>query len=321
MRLIDTAAAEPLARTSGTLALIRHATSRSPGEPGAPWLDTGLEALGGPAAVELWQVPGPVEDRIQGPFRVRAAGEVAFLAAVFPDREDLAPVAETLYRELYAAAAALGRPHLLRVWHYFPRIHARIGHDDRYRRFCTGRSKALTALGVATAALPAASLLGAEAPGLLCYALLAATPGTQIENPRQRSAFRYPARYGRDRPAFSRAVAKNWNGANQLYISGTASITGHASHHATTLEQLGETLANLEALLAAAHEHAGLHADGLRSIAPLKVYLRHGDDLAPVRDALAERLGAGHPVQYLRADVCRPELLVEIEGMAVSTAA
>ncbi len=92
-----------------------------------------------------------------------------------------------------------------------------------------------------------------------------------------------------------------------LFLSGTASILGHESVHMDqVLEQTRETLRNLDALLDA--------NDELRL---LKVYLRSEEDLEPIRTLLDERIGRRVPTLWLRADICRPELLVEIEGVAL----
>lgn len=310
VRLTDPATAQAAAQAADTLLLVRHGgPAKAVGEDA--WLDTGLGLLEGPP-VELWTAATAVSPLAREPFRIRTAGNLAVAAAVFPDAGDLSATAEAAYDALYAVAAELGRPHVLRTWHYFARIHDREDNEDRYQRFCAGRRRVLEARNLPAAALPAASLLGDTTPGLLLYALLDTRPGRQVENPRQVSAFRYPARYGRARPAFSRAMSRPGVQPAELYISGTASIAGHASRHSTVSAQVDEIVENLRALLAA----TGIPATGLGAIAPLKVYVRRPTDLPAVKAALEPHLATDHPVVYLRADVCRPELLVEIEGVA-----
>lgn len=315
--LVSRREAADLAREPGVLALVGFGEARAAGDGRSPWLETGLQTLGdGEAPVQCWRVAGPVRFAQHGRFSVRAAPGLAMLATVVPDAADPAPAAEAAYREVLAAARELGCPHLLRIWQYLPRITAAFGDEDRYKRFCAGRRRAFERAGQTDTALPAACLLGDESASILIYALAAEAPGIQVENPRQISAFRYPPEYGRASPSFSRALAKRWpDGRAQLYISGTASVVGHRSLHTNTPAQLDEALRNLEALLAAGAERGGPPASGLASIAPLKVYLRRPADFPAVRDALSARLPAGHPVLYLRADVCRPDLLIEIEGV------
>lgn len=308
--------AKRLADAPGTLALIRFGGARCGNDGASPWIGTGLRPLGeAPAPVHCWRAEGAAGGGRRGRFGVRLAPGLALAAAVVADAADPAPLAADLYRELFALARELGRPHLLRVWQYLPRITQPCAGENRYQRFCAGRRQAFAEAGRPEGALPAACLLGDDGDSLLLYALLADEPGVQVENPRQVSAFRYPPEYGRAAPSFSRALAKRWpGGARQLYISGTASVVGHASAHADTPTQLEETLANLGALLAAGG--FGPAGTAPAAVAPLTVYLRNAGDLPAVRRLLAARLPPEHPVTYLRADVCRRELLVEIEGMA-----
>ena len=154
--------------------------------------------------------------------------------------------------------------------------------------FCAGRHQALVAeLTEFETHLPAACAIGTDEPGLRLYALAGRTAGIQIENPRQTSAFHYPRQYGPRSPSFSRAVLKAWEERHHhLYISGTASIVGHASQHVDLMAQLDETLFNLRALLAQANR---LTPEPLRP-ALLKVYCRPNLDSGGV--ATADRPGA-----------------------------
>jgi chorismate lyase/3-hydroxybenzoate synthase len=97
-------------------------------------------------------------------------------------------------------------------------------------------------------------------------------------------------------------------------VSGTASIVGHASLHEGDVEaQLAEALANLEPLLSRARAAGHCASIRLGPQSLVKVYLRHARDAALVESGLRERLGANVPVLMLAADICRSELLIEIE--------
>lgn len=252
-----------------------------------------------------------------------AGNEEALLGHLLVDESafvDLADAAAAAYRRILAFSRRRGYPFLLRTWNYFPAINDPAQGLERYQAFCQGRHRALAA---ATAGwesrLPAASALGTRAPGLLIYFLAAREPGVQVENPRQVSAFRYPRRYGPKSPAFSRAILKSWGaiGGSHLYLSGAASIVGHATRHPADLDaQLRETLRNLETLL----EEADRRAGAPRRLSLLKAYVRPPLGAAGLRERIAERFGADLPLLVLQADICRRDLLVEIEGVAVSGA-
>lgn len=301
------------------LALVRF------GEPVSTKLDArvgavALAELGGTATAEVWLGARPAQIGVGDGIRHASDGEVLFLQLRLDEyaSDALQPLTAVAYRRLFAMARALGYPHFLRIWNYFPQINRECEGLERYRAFCAGRHQALVAeLAEFEMRLPAASAIGTRGPSLQLYALAAKEPGMQIENPRQISAFHYPHQYGRRSPSFSRAVLKTWGeGREHLYISGTASIVGHASRHLDLLPQLDETLTNLEALLAEANRLASTPL----SLALLKIYVRPELDPAPLRHRIVRVFGADVPMLFLHADICRRELLVEIEGLATGIA-
>jgi chorismate lyase / 3-hydroxybenzoate synthase len=139
-----------------------------------------------------------------------------------------------------------------------------------------------------------------------------------VENPRQVSAYDYPREYGTHSPAFSRATLLRQSGSVTLFISGTASIVGHRSLHVDdTAAQTRETLANIQALLAEANGVAPGARFTLEALA-CKVYVRRPGDLPVIQTELAAALGPEARILYLQADICRQDLLVEIEATATS---
>ncbi|HEX7340933.1 MAG TPA: pteridine-dependent deoxygenase [Rhodanobacteraceae bacterium] len=222
--------------------------------------------------------------------------------------DDIGGCAEQAYRILCTfLSAQAGGCHVQRIWNYLDRINEGEGDAERYKHFCSGRLR-----GMGTffdAGFPAATAIGQpHASGqLTVYCLAADQSGERIENPRQMSAWRYPRQYGRTPPSFARAMLLPARDA--LAISGTAAITGHTSrHHDDLAAQLAEVRTNIETLLVS----AGLPA-GLDAAAPLKVYLRHPQDVEQVAEFFARGLPQV-PYVLLQGDVCRRELLVEIDG-------
>jgi chorismate lyase/3-hydroxybenzoate synthase len=138
------------------------------------------------------------------------------------------------------------------------------------------------------------------------YALCAVDAGAVLENPRQVSAWKYPRRYGPDAPNFARAMQLPRGG---LAISGTAAVLGSDSHHLRDVAaQTAEAITNLRALLASAKLPA------FAAASPLKVYVRDPADVASVSAVLARELAVSVPRLLLQGDICRRELLVEIDG-------
>lgn len=221
------------------------------------------------------------------------------------------------YESLFRVLAEEGFPHLWRVWNYLGDINGETAGLERYRQFNIGRHQAFEAAGrLEMDSIPAASALGV-AGGPLSIAFLAGrVPARPIENPRQVSAYRYPAEYGPRSPTFSRAALGRLPDEEWLFVSGTASIVGHHSvHHDDPVAQTREIVANLEALLAEASRLTDGPAYRLDELSA-RVYVRHRADFPAVRAELATALGAEAPVVYLQADVCRADLLVEVEAQA-----
>lgn len=274
-----------------------------------------LDALRGGDLTELWLASGPVV--VGESADVRFSHDDHFLAGVIEvtERETggIASAASHAYRAMAAFQASCGFPHVLRTWNYFDAINDGAGDSERYRGFCSGR---VAGLGETRWPHPAATVIGTRGDErvLQVYWLAGREPGIALENPRQVSAYRYPRQYGETAPTFSRAMLVT---PALLMISGTASIVGHASQHREDAQaQVREIFANLDSLLVRAHTHAPSLPVGLGSQTLVKVYLRNRDDLASMEQALRERLPASQPLLILQGDVCRAELLVELDCLA-----
>lgn len=276
-------------------------------EPG--YFPVALEALGDLQALELWQVDGPVERGTEGAVRWSAGAGWLFAGIELDERDHGGPAgaAQLAYEQLHRLVAARAEKHVIRIWNYLGAINQGEGDAERYKHFCDGR-----AVGMGdffAEGFPAATGIGhlGDAHHLQVYLLACDQPGRAVENPRQVSAWRYPRQYGRTPPSFARAMTLP--GHDALAISGTAAVVGHASAHQDDLDaQLNETLTNLQVLL----DSAGMPS-GFSTSDPLKVYLRHAADAGRVRAFLQEHL-AGVPMVLLHGDICRSELLVEIDG-------
>jgi enamine deaminase RidA (YjgF/YER057c/UK114 family) len=278
---------------------------------------------------EIWSSAEPARSGQQGQVRFRCTPDILFGCVAIAEQDlavqngDRGPTGSPLhrataqaYREVCATLETQGYPHLLRIWNYLPDINGDVMGTERYRQFNTARRHALRVSGRAVAgSVPAASALGADSKSpLSIYFIAGKTAPLFIENPRQVSAYHYPQQYGTHSPAFSRAALLRQARGLALFISGTASIVGHRSLHiGDTAAQTRETLSNIEALLGEANRLAGGALFDLDALA-YKVYVRRPRDLPVIQAHLASRLGPKAQIIYLRADICRQDLLVEIEA-------
>lgn len=258
------------------------------GEPAPDALFVPVRGLGSGPHVEEWPLP---EGVMFGSVRV-------------DDSRPLADVTREVYARLINETRAAGHPFFLRIWNYLGGINAHDEDRERYQLFCAGRHDAFVDAGYHhDVDLPAASAVGTPGRGLVVCYLAAREPGVQVENPRQVAAYDYPPRYGPKSPSFSRATV--WNGT--VFVSGTSSVVGHATKHAGDVDaQLEETLRNIEIVLAQTGR-------SLANVITAKTYVRHAADY----ERIARRLeGVFAKNLYLEADICRADLLLEIEAIA-----
>jgi len=227
---------------------------------------------------------------------------------------------EIAYQEIFAVLRETEHRHLIRIWNYLPEINRDAGGDERYRLFNSARQLAFRKSGQAiVGTVPAACALGSPAGSpISIYFLAARQQPKMIENPRQTSAYHYPPKFGRHSPVFSRACVLHESAGTNLFVSGTASIVGYETiHRGDVGAQTRETMANIIALLDEANRVVGsarYSLDGLK----FKVYVRQPSDLRAIEEALSRSLRPSAPIVYLQADVCREDLLVEIEATGES---
>lgn len=269
-----------------------------------------LEPLDTAPLSECWLATGAVVTGRDGPIRYAHDDGLLFAAIEIDEREHggILPAAEHAYAAMREFQRTAPFPNLLRMWNFMDAVNEGDGDLERYRQFCVGRARGLADAGGDR--YPAATAIGRQIATheLQVFWLAGREPGTAIENPRQVSAYRYPRTHGPVSPSFSRAtIAQD----GTLLISGTASIVGHVSQHpGDPLAQLEETLRNLSVLIERARH--GQAAPQAKAPMLLKVYVR---DTAHV-DAIAARVRAAFPNDpaiFLAADICRRELLLEIE--------
>jgi enamine deaminase RidA (YjgF/YER057c/UK114 family) len=319
-------AAQTSARWDGVLgvATFRGAPASSLAANDIPVAEIRTPVLGPTGEVcEVFRTRQQVESGQRSRVHYRRSEDVLFGCISLPETggengstSALHMATEQAYREIFATLDELAYPHLLRVWNYLPQINVDTHGAERYRQFNSARRNAIIAWGRDLAGnVPAACALGSVTGSpLVIYFLASRAAPTAIENPRQVSAYEYPAQYG-PKPAFSRASVLRETSGAILFISGTASIVGHETVHAGDVAaQTRETLVNIEALLGEANRVSGAPRFGMETLA-YKVYVRNSADLPLIQSQLHTALGPQSQVVYLQADICRQDLLVEIEAI------
>ena len=280
-------------------------------------LELGLPPLGVPALCEHW-TSNCIERRGESlGFRFVCFGSRMFAYAVFKeDSPDLEALTQQVYRDLLRLAREQGYPWILRVWNYFPDIVGPAGNLNRYQSFCEGRRRALMEdKQGAGQSLPAVTTSGSFAPGFAVYFLLGKEPGQSLENPRQTAPSDYPEHLGPHGPSFCRGVSHAADGQVALYLSGTASITGHETqHHGDAAAQAREVLHNHAAVIEQARIEGASRPERLHDLPFEKIYLANPENLSQVQDEVRAIIGPDTPCYFLHSCLCRNDLLLEMES-------
>lgn len=266
-------------------------------------------------AHEIWQIEDTnVESGVTGPCTWRRSNNLQICGYSDNEAEDgnIEEAAYQSYKSLLNFISDSPHPELVRFWNYVPNINHGAGDAENYKRFCNGRLQAFTEAKIDDDRFPAASAVGHYGKGLTVTALTAATAATHHANPRQLDAFKYPRQYGPSSPSFARATTLEVKDHHLCFVSGTASILGHDSVHRGDLKlQMYTTNDNILYLL----KETGFKRSQIET---LRVYLREPTDLEVCRTIMAE-LFPDTRVIYFHADICRSDLLVEIECFCVAS--
>lgn len=202
--------------------------------------------------------------------------------------------------------------HLVRQWGYIEGMLDVTDESQGYQEFNDARSRAYERCEF-PAGYPAATGIGQTAGGVVLEFI--AVDGTDdvrvaaISNPNQIDAHAYSEgvlvgeQPDKTPPKFERAKSVARDGHEVVFVSGTASIIGEESVGIDDVAaQTRTTVENIVALLPGG------------KLSDLRAYVKRPEDTGAVREVLEESFG-DIPALYVQADVCRDELLVEIEGI------
>ena len=219
------------------------------------------------------------------------------------------------FRWLDRAAAAHGGtvPELVhRTWIYCRDI------DNNYRGLVEGRNERFNRYGLTpeTHFIASTGIEGCtETPGRLLHMDSLGIVGLKPGQVRYMEAPDYLSPTHLYRVAFERGARIVYGDRSHYFLSGTASIDaeGNIVHPGDVARQTARTLENMNALI---ERNGGSLSDLKQAV----VYLRDWADRETVSRRLMESPLAAVPHLLLKAPVCRPGWLVEIDGIAVNGA-
>lgn len=279
------------------------------------WID------GSPAApiggVQLWAIAGPslrpvMRDGVVAGMRFEDSwATYCRTGGIAPADPRISPGEQTVSLlhalEETVQGAGLEFTDIVRTWFYNRNIAA------WYSGFNCARDRFFASRRVFEGLVPASTAVGGGAAGAAALAggALAIRPKSDLSRSiAARSPLQCPAtHYG---SAFSRAVETMFPDHARLFVSGTASISrqGHTQHAANVIAQMDRTVDVVGALLESRGYGWGNLASGL-------AYVKREEDVPAVRRHWERRGIECLPVLIVQADICREELLFELEVNAV----
>jgi len=215
---------------------------------------------------------------------------------------------------------------IIRQWNYIEDILGFDGQEQRYQVFNNVRS-GFYGTHFEKGGFPAATGIGMNQGGIIIEFF--AIKSTQlksvaINNPLQIAAHSYSeevllgeACVLKATPKFERARYIEMIGKKIIFISGTASIVGERTVGVgNPIEQTEITIRNIKQLYS--NEVLGnISGESLNpKYGHARVYVKNRKDFSVIRRTFKSHFG-NLPVVYIIADICRNDLLVEIEGKVI----
>jgi enamine deaminase RidA (YjgF/YER057c/UK114 family) len=248
-----------------------------------------------------------LDGRVVGACYADAYAEYALLGELLPRAMGASREvqARSVFEQCEAALQTGGMDfsHVMRTWFYLD------GLLDWYDAFNAVRTQFFEERGVFRGVLPASTGIGLanrQGAALVMGALAIKPRDGRVRIQTVASPLQCPATNYRS--SFSRAVEVTLPGSRQLHISGTASIApdGSSLHTGDIEAQLAKTMKVVAAIL----QSRGMEwSNTTRGIA----YYKRAEDAATVRNCMREYTEGSSAIALAHADVCRPELLFELE--------
>ena len=239
---------------------------------------------------------------------------------------DFADCVYSIYGSLHEHLDQLSVRRPIRMWNHIPGILDPVGEGmNRYHLLNQARHRAYCrwygSPDVFNEHVVTATCTGHEGNDFIYHCLAGRSGGIGIENPRQAASYRYSQRYGPKPPCFARAtlLPLDDSGGQRILVGGTASVRGENSMFSGDLRgQLNETLNNLVSILGASYCDSPTTATpSLSWYSHIRVYYKNEGDRSQIEFTVSQSFRPDATVEWVRAPICRDELLVEIEGLAV----
>ena len=279
--------------------------------------------LEGPSRCEVWSSDHPVRLYKDSGLSAAISGDLLFgsIMAFEDPGTGLNHTTERAYQQLLRLLRESGFPTpVANMELTFLHINEEQHGLERYRLFCMGRHEALADMPARFSGLIAGRYSRGNTRRTASNLFSCGRPSaTHLGSPRQINAYEYPKIYGPRSPSFARATLCQSDSTTQLFISGTASVVGHQSQHEGLADaQALETVTNLRALIDMLNSRRLLSSAKPRLQSVFQGLPPKPKHLETVRRVLDAPFLLTSRLLYLQGDLCRKELLVEIEGLVTA---
>ncbi|MEI8085959.1 MAG: Rid family hydrolase [Paludibacter sp.] len=216
---------------------------------------------------------------------------------------------------------------IIRQWNYIGHITAVENNCQNYQEFNNERARFYSPVKWENG-FPAATGISMDIHAVIvCLIAVQFHNNSQIlpvENSLQLAAYRYSNTLlgkseKKETPKFERAKLVVNGQSACCFISGTAAILGEQSlTNVTVTTQTSQTIALIRHLISTENlKENGINFSGELKIVHLRIYVKETVDFEAVRQVVEAEF-TGISQIYVCAAVCREELLVEIEGVAMT---
>ena len=214
---------------------------------------------------------------------------------------------------------------IIRQWNYIENILDFEGPHQNYQIFNDARSRYYRDQFAKTG-YPAATGIGMKSGGLVIEYIAFKNSDTRsisIDNPAQIPAHQYdqnylkglPVNQVKTTPKFERGRYLSIRGKEFVFISGTAAISGEkTAYPGNPKQQTCLTIENIDRLTSEENLKRNNIKAATITFDYLRIYAKDRKDFERVKEECMHRYGNA-PCVWIQADICRNELLVEIEGI------
>ena len=247
------------------------------------------------------------------------------------EHESVSRQGEEIFQKIEAilSAESMSIHEIVRQWNYIGKITEINNNIQNYQAFNDARAHFYEKDDWKNIGYPAATGIGTELSSVM-VSLIAVSANSDIQilpidNPLQTAAYEYSQSVliGEDcrckeNPKFERAkLVQNGSGL-VCFISGTAAIQGEESICNFDISlQTRQTIETIRFLISPENlRQQGIDKTNSLELVSLRVYIKKKAHFERTKKEI-EYVWPNVPVIYLQADICRRELLVEVEALAV----